>query len=63
MLLVLLCAAANYDDYIALKALYESAGGKGWSNNANWDMSNTDVCGWQSPGSRVQCTEGRVTGL
>ena len=43
MLLFLLCAAAN-DDYVALKAFYESTGGSGWACNANWDMSNTDVC-------------------
>ena len=47
MLLFLLCAAAN-DDYVALKALYESTGGSGWRwyVNKNWNMSNTDVCGW-----------------
>ena len=42
MLLFLLCAATN-DDYVALKALYESTGGSGWVFNKNWDMSNTDV--------------------
>ena len=45
MLLFLLCAAAN-DDYVALKALYESTGGSAWTDNYGWDMSNTDACGW-----------------
>ena len=44
MLLFLLCAAAN-DDYVALKAFYESTGGSGWNDNIFWDMSKTDVCG------------------
>ena len=63
MLLFLLCAAAN-DDYVALKAFYESTGGSGWACNANWDMSNTDVCGWgpsvqQCSGApQVTCTDG-----
>ena len=48
MLLILLCAAAN-DDYVALKALYEATGGSGWVYNKNWDMRNTDVCGWNDP--------------
>ena len=43
--LALAGSAAN-DDYVALKAFYESTGGSGWACNANWDMSNTDVCGW-----------------
>ena len=34
MLLFLLCAAAN-DDYVALKAFYESTGGSGWAFNTN----------------------------
>ena len=35
MLLFLLCAAAN-DDYIALKALYESTNGSRWAYNGNY---------------------------
>ena len=64
MLLLLLCAAAN-DDYVALKAFYESTGGSGWNDNIFWDMSNTDVCGvpqWGN-GYDVQCSGGRVTHL
>ena len=57
MLLFLLCAAAN-DDYVALKAFYESTGGSGWAFNSGWDMSNTDVCGTHKMGDGydVQCT-------
>ena len=55
MLLLLLCAATN-DDYVALKALYESTGGSGWTPNENWNMSNTDVCGWNDPD--VRCVPG-----
>ena len=62
MLLFLLCAAAN-DDYVALKAFYESMGGSGWAFNTNWDMSNTDVCTWGYDHSKVICTGGRVTAL
>ena len=64
MLLFLLCAAAN-DDYVALKAFYESTGGSGWNDNIFWDMSKTDVCGvpqWGN-GYDVQCSGGRVTHL
>ncbi len=45
MLLLLLCAATN-DDYVALKALYQATGGSEWLYNKNWNMSKTDVCGW-----------------
>ena len=63
MLLFLLCAAAN-DDYVALKAFYESTFGSGWAFNTNWDMSNTDVCGYGSSHSKVTCNgAGRVTSL
>ena len=44
MLLLLLCAAGKYEDYVALKALYEATGGRWWTDNENWDTSNTDVC-------------------
>ena len=65
MLLFLVCAAAN-DDYAALKKLYEATGGSTWTHNANWDMSNTDVCGWNDPDAptgrdqQVSCTGGRL---
>ena len=48
--LALAVSAAN-DDYVALRALYESTGGSGWTHNANWDMSNTSVCGWNEGSS------------
>ena len=63
MLLFLLCAAAN-DDYVALKAFYESTGGSGWAFNSHWDMSKTAVCGLNDhfntwgDGYDVQCTSG-----
>ena len=55
--LALAGSAAN-DDYVALKAFYESTGGSGWAFNTNWDMSNTDVCGYGYSHSKVTCNSG-----
>ena len=68
MLLILVAwpPLATNNDYVALKALYEATNGIGWKHNAKmpWDMSNTDVCGWNDPTWPVLvCTGGRVTSL
>ncbi len=55
------CAAQSAmpeEQCLALVALYESAGGSGWENNAGW-LTSPDPCGWYG----VSCSEGEVVAL
>ncbi|MBC6472176.1 MAG: hypothetical protein GDA48_04620, partial [Hormoscilla sp. GM102CHS1] len=53
----------NANDYAALQALYNSTGGKNWTNNTNWDVSSetppdaNDVDQWYG----VTVVDSRVT--
>jgi len=60
-------AQCNLDDWVALKAIYESLGGENWRNQDGWDQvkvtAPTESCNLSNLNGIVLNTIGRVAEL